>query len=109
MTFYPLPHVFSVGNFFTDKKSMKMREVILRSCKKASEQWVMCKEFFGFLHELWQQNSLLIVIPENFLENTSRKHRDLVQERIWGENRSQMKERMASENGTDTGIHDSVV
>jgi len=69
----------------------------------------MCKEFFGFLHELWQQNSLLIVIPENFLENTSRKHRDLVQERIWGENRSQMKERRASENGTDTGIHDSVV
>ena len=69
----------------------------------------MCKEFFGFLHKLWQQNSLLIVIPENFLENTSRKHRDLVQERIWGENRSQMKERMASENGTDTGIHDSVV
>ena len=47
ITFYPLPPVYSVRNFFTDTKSRKMRKVMLRPCKKASEQWVMCKEFFS--------------------------------------------------------------
>ena len=46
----------------------------------------------------------------SFLANTSRKHRNPVQERIWDENRNLINEgRRTSDYDRETRIHDSVV
>ena len=93
-----------------------MKNVAVAPCKKASEQWVMCRDFFRILTRTLKTEQparsdtrIEQAFSVSFLVNTFRKHQNPVQERIWGENRSQIRERRASENGTDTGIHDSVV